>query len=53
MAAWISWSCPPGIDLDAESGADEPAKGGGSLLGKFNFKSLVSKKPKEASSQAA
>ena len=35
--------------------ADEPARGGGgSLLGKLgNFKSLVAKKPKEASAQAA
>ena len=41
------------VDQDADGNADEPAKGGGSLLGKFNLKSLVAKKPKEASTQAA
>ena len=42
------------VEQDAENGADEPVKrGGSSLLGKFNFKSLVPKKPKEPSSQAA
>ncbi len=38
---------------EAAGEAPAPAKGGGSLLGKFNLKSLVAKKPKEASSQAA
>ncbi len=43
------------VDQDgAESGAEPGGtKSGGSLLGKFNFKSFVTKKPKEASSQAA
>jgi pilus assembly protein CpaE len=43
------------VDQASAEGGAEPAapKGGGSLLGKFNFKSLVAKKPKEASSQAA
>jgi pilus assembly protein CpaE len=35
------------------SGEAAPAKGGSSLLGKFNLKSLVARKSKEASSQAA
>jgi pilus assembly protein CpaE len=39
--------------VNAEAGADQASsKSGNSLLGKFNFKSF-SKKPKEASSQAA
>lgn len=41
------------VDQDSEA-SDEAAKSGGSsLLGKFNFKSFVTKKPKETSSQAA
>ena len=43
------------VDQTGAEGGSEPApaKGGSSLLGKFNLKSLVAKKPKEASSQAA
>ena len=43
------------VDQAAAEGAAEgaPAKGGSSLLGKFNLKSLVAKRPKEVSSQAA
>jgi pilus assembly protein CpaE len=36
-----------------EAGAGESAPAGGSLLGKFNFKSLVAKKPKLGKAQAA
>ncbi len=41
------------VDQEAEGSAEDQAKSGGSLLGKFNLKSLVAKKPKEASTQAA
>ena len=41
------------VDQEAEGNGEEQAKAGSSLLGKFNLKSLVAKKPKEASTQAA
>jgi pilus assembly protein CpaE len=41
------------VDQDSGEGEQAEAKSGSSLLGKFNLKSLVTKKPKEASSQAA
>ena len=41
------------VDQEAEGNGEEHAKAGSSLLGKFNLKSLVAKKPKEASTQAA
>ena len=37
----------------AEAEGERPPATGGSLLGKFNFKALVAKKPKEPSAQAA